>query len=114
MSDPRWYIDAWSVVDGYAFASLRREASLDAEVTFFVAPPYFEPEPVATLATALAATRGDFQEGFWSGEGEIPFETQEQLIEAVRRAYRVGGIDIEGTPVPLAPPPFETPGGEGG
>jgi hypothetical protein len=109
--EARWFIDAWSVLDGYAFASLRPPASLDADATFFLAPPYFEPEPVATLATALAATRGHFQEGFRDQDGEVPFRTIDHVIEAVRRAYRAGGLDVDGTTPPPAPLPRELPGG---
>ena len=98
-----WYIDAWSVIDGYAFASARPPDSLDAVATFFVSPPYFEPEPVASLATALAATRGHFQEGFRLGGEEVAFDSPEQVVEAVRRGYRAGGLDMNGSPVPRAP-----------
>jgi len=101
----QWYIDAWSVTDGYAFASARPPDSLDAFATFFVCPPYFEPEPVASLATALAATRGHFQEGYRIDGAEVPFDSPEQVVEAVRRAYRAGGLDIDGSPLPGAPEP---------
>ena len=101
----QWYIDAWSVIDGYAFASARPPDSLEAVATFFVCPPYFEPEPVASLATALAATRGHFQEGYRIEGAEVPFDSAEQVVEAVRRAYRAGGLDIDGSPMPGAPPP---------
>ena len=112
----RWFIDAWAVLDGYAFASLRPPKSIDAEVIFFVAPPYFEPEPVASLATALAATRGHFQEGFRDAEGaEIGFATLDQVIEAIRRGYRAGGLDLDGggLAVPLPAEPLEPAGGAG-
>lgn len=98
-----WYIDAWSVIDGYAFASARPPDSLEAVATFFVSPPYFEPEPVASLATALAATRGHFQEGYRLGGDEVAFDSPEQVVEAVRRGYRAGGLDMNGGPVPRAP-----------
>lgn len=106
-----WFIDAWAVLDGYAFASFRSADSLDADVTLFVAPPYFEPEPVASLATALGATRGHFQEGFHGPNGaEVPFATLPELIETIRRGYRAGGLDIDGTPVPaVRVPPVEPP-----
>jgi hypothetical protein len=100
-----WYIDAWSVIDGYAFASARPPDSLDALATFYVSPPYFEPEPVASLATALAATRGHFQEGYRLGGDEVAFDSPEQVVEAVRQAYRAGGIDMNGGPLPSAPRP---------
>jgi hypothetical protein len=111
-NDRLWYIDAWSVIDGYAFASLRSPDSLDAEVTFFVGPPYFEPEPIASLATALAATRGGMQAGFRVEGAEVAFFSLQQIVETVRRAFRAGGLDIDGTPgAPAAPRPRETPGG---
>ena len=102
-----WYIDAWAVLDGYAFASLRSPDSIEASVTFFVAPPYFEPEPVASLATALAATRGHFQEGFRHGEDEVLFDSLEQVIETVRRAYRAGGLDLNRHAAHTVPPPLK-------
>jgi len=108
-----WFIDAWAVLDGYAFASFRRANSLGADVVLFVAPPYFEPEPVASLATALGATHGHFQEGFRDEAGiEIAFETLEQVIETIRRAYRAGGLDIDGgSPLQaVRVPPVEPPG----
>jgi len=111
-----WFIDAWAVLDGYAFASRRPPKSIDAEVIFFVAPPYFEPEPVASLATALAATRGHFQEGFRDAEGaEIGFATLDQVIEAIRRGYRAGGLDLGGggLAVPSPAEPLEPAGGAG-
>jgi hypothetical protein len=100
-----WYIDAWSVIDGYAFASARSPDSLDATATFVLSPPYFEPEPVASLATALAATRGHFQEGYRLNGEEVRFDAPEQVVELVRRAYRAGGLDMDGTPPPNAPQP---------
>jgi hypothetical protein len=102
---PRWYIDAWAVFDGYAFASLREAGSIQADVTCFVAPPYFEPEPVATLATALGATRGCFQDRLLDSNGEeMPFDSLEQVVETVRRMYRAGGVDLGG-PAPAVPAP---------
>ena len=105
----QWFIDAWAVLDGYAFASLRAPDSIDAEVTLFVSPPYFEPEPVASLATALAATRGHFQDRFLDEDGrEIAFPTLAQLIETIRRAYRAGGLDLDGgAALPGVPTPRE-------
>jgi hypothetical protein len=108
-----WFIDAWAVLDGYAFASFRRPDSLDTDVTLFVAPPYFEPEAVASLATALGATRGHFQEGFRGTDGgEVAFGTLGEVIEAIRRGYRAGGLDIDGTALPgVRTPPIEPDGG---
>ena len=85
-------------------SSARPPDSLDAVATFFVYPPYFEPEPVASLATALAATRGHFQEGYRAGGEEVAFDSPEQVVEAVRRAYRAGGLDMDGGPLPGAAP----------
>ncbi|MFN7983033.1 MAG: hypothetical protein U0Q11_14340 [Vicinamibacterales bacterium] len=111
--DDNWFIDAWSVMDGYAFASRRTSDSLQADAVFFVGPPYFEPEPVASLATALAATRAHFQEGFRIEGQEVAFASLGDVVEAVRRAYRAGGVDLGGAPAPQAVRPRPArPGGE--
>lgn len=116
MTMEAWYIDAWCPVDGLAFASRRRggilheeniQEPLRARETVYLCPPFFEPEPVGSLATALAATRGHFQTGFYQDEDkEIPFATLADVVEIVRRVYRGGGgRNIPGVnqPLPVAP-----------
>jgi hypothetical protein len=97
-----WYIDAWAPYDGIAFASERSPADRDVLHTVHLAAPDFVPTPVASLSTALWATRGGFQEKFYDAAGEeVAFDTLEQLIHAVRRAFLGGGRG------------FPTPGGAG-
>jgi hypothetical protein len=107
-----WYIDAWAVRDGAAFASRRQPNSREAENTVFIAVPDLEPVPVGRLSTALSATRRCFQAGLWDqNENEIAFETIEQIIELVRRGFLAGGLGPGGA---AAPAPGVRPGFTGG
>jgi hypothetical protein len=95
-----WFLESWAVPDGCAFAAHRnymlrgdgsREYLDPPDEVIYVAPPHFTPTPVG-YATALAGARGRFQEKFVDQRGtEVPFETLEQLIELVRRAYLASG-----------------------
>jgi hypothetical protein len=111
-----WFIDSWDVVDGMAFASQRKMGSTDASATVYIAAPHFDPEPVASIATALAATRNHFQWGFFGEDGnEIGFTSLGHVQEAVRRGYLGGGAggggfgpDEGGPPdLPEGPSPLE-------
>lgn len=115
--DARWYLDGWSVLDGLAFASLREAGSLESVASIFLCPPYFEPESMSNLATAKAAIRYSFQDGYCDDDGrEIPFDTLEQIIEVVRLAYRAAGQGDPpvGTPLDEIPPPVAPEPDEGG
>src|SRR5256885_2374086 len=93
-----WFIDAWAVMDGFVFASQRASETILAKRTVFVAPPEFEPMPVGKISTALRATRGAFQRGFRSVEGdEIAFSSIEEVIDLVRRAYLAAGLGYDPT-----------------
>jgi hypothetical protein len=111
-----WYIDSLDVPGGLAFASLRardddeRTAYGDAAHTYFIAPPFFVPEP-ATRSVALAARRGTFQTGFYLGDSEHAFEELSHVVEFVRRAY-LGNEGTEPTPGAGLGPPPATPEGE--
>jgi hypothetical protein len=108
-----WCIDAWAVRDGLAFISEREPDSEQATVTVHVAPPWFDCTPIASRATALWATRGHFEEGFFLEGEEVGFGDLETAIEAVRRAYVVSGHgEPNGGVVPATPP--LTPDGGGG
>lgn len=110
-----WFIDAWAVRDGVAFASLRSEHAIDAVNTVFLSVPSLEPIPVGRISTALRATRGSFQAGFHNFENhEIPFDDLIQVRELIRRGYLASGIGPGGVAAPpgLEPPP--EPGGPGG
>jgi hypothetical protein len=110
-----WYIDAWCPVDGLAFASRRQssilhdensEGSLDTEEIVYLCPPFFEPEQIGNLATALAATRGHFQTGFYMSQQEVAFPSLAAVIETVKRVYRGGGssnLPGAGLPIPITP-----------
>jgi hypothetical protein len=99
-----WFIDAWSVADGLAFISQRPYNSSDATVTVHISPPDFSPISITSIATALRATRHQFQTGLYdTNEEEIAFESFDQAREVVRRGYMAGGIGL----TPRLPP--ETP-----
>lgn len=93
-----FFIDALDGRGGVAFASLRG-ADLTAEKltpdspSWHLAAPDFEPVPLGSRATGLAATaRMGFQLGLsMDGEAEVAFPTLEALADYVRRLYLSGG-----------------------
>jgi len=112
----RWYIDAWAVRDGAAFASFRSEDTIeDAGNTVFLSVPALEPIPVGRISTALRATRGCFQAGFHDDdEGrEVAFDDLDQVAELVRRGYLASGIGPGGAALPawLGPSPEDDDAG---
>jgi hypothetical protein len=109
-----WFLESWAVPEGCAFAAHRNYSELDTsglreyldppDQVLYVCPPDFTPTPVR-YATALAAARGRFQEKFTDPSGrEVAFETLEELIELVRRAYLAAGAGGS-PPPPDAPKP---------
>lgn len=114
--DKSWYIDAWDPRGGRAFASWRPADPDDApdlgHPAVYLCPPYFEPEHVASRATGIAATRGTFQAGLFLDEGEVAFDSLDEIIALVRRGYGSGGA----TPLPggTSPPLAPRDGGDGG
>jgi hypothetical protein len=111
-----WYIDAWNVVGGQAFASFREREEEGkkagrAEGGVFLGAPYFEPEWTSNPSTALAAARAAFQPGFWNDDGaEVAFTSLEEVRELVRRAYIAGGgggMGPDGVVPPEPPPDLE-------
>ncbi len=115
--EPPWYVDAWSVLDGVAFASVRPPGAAEAEVSVLMAPPDWSPVALARLSTGLAAgRRGHFQERLYGrNEEEIAFPSLGVLRELVRRAYLAGGLGLDNPggaePVPLPEPPRLSPVG---
>jgi hypothetical protein len=95
-----WRIDTIDARGGLAFASWRdddlfdnRKANGDPP-SFFVGPPDFRPEPLASRAIALGAGRGAFQTGLFVEGVEVSFPAPTDVVEFVRRAYlRSGGSD---------------------
>jgi hypothetical protein len=98
---PSWYIDSWSILDGIAFASLRdpwndAPTLAPAQTTVMIAPPDWRAVSIARLSTALAATRGGFQEGLYSdNDNEVEFPSLAIVRSVVRRAYLAGGVGID-------------------
>ncbi|MEO6320428.1 MAG: hypothetical protein ABIR56_07150 [Polaromonas sp.] len=115
-----WYIDAWAPTDGLVFASQRGQADdpwvLDAAgplMTFAIAAPSFEAQPV-DRSLAFGAVRRGFQERFSiDGEVEFSFESLAQLITFTRRIYSGSGPGTMGGGAG-GPPPEPAPEGEGG
>jgi hypothetical protein len=106
-----WFIDTWAPRDGIAFASFRGATPTDPEKnkdwikgferTVSLRPPNWEAIDVRP-ATSLRAERLTFQRGFFSSaQTEIEFETLEELVEVLRRAYVASGGDADGGPGPV-------------
>jgi hypothetical protein len=97
----KWRIDAWDALAGRAFLCRRQPdgdaiPQLDSPVVF-VAPPYFQPEPLASRAPGLAATRSTFQVGLFFEDGEeAGFETLDDAIAFIRRGYNSHGSEPTG------------------
>ena len=112
---PAWYLDAWAVRDGVAFASVRPANSVDARNTVFVSVPDLQPTPVGRITTALGATRRGFQAGLRDYDGEeVAFDSLAQVREIVRRGYLGGGLGPGGAATPAFPLPPTEPGVGGG
>jgi hypothetical protein len=110
-----WYLDAWAVRDGVAFASSRPPDSVDARNTVFLSIPDLQPTPVGRITTALGATRRGFQAGLRDLNGvEVAFESIAQVREVVRRGYLAGGTGPGGAATPAFPLPPAEPGAGGG
>ena len=115
-----WFIDAWAVYDGVAFASRsapeirRTDRMAEAETTVFLSVPDLEPIPLGRITTGLRAARASFQDGFFDPDGtEIAFGSLDGIREAVRRAYLItglgpGGIALPARPAPGPPPPVSS------
>ncbi|MDQ0563228.1 hypothetical protein QO004_005037 [Rhizobium mesoamericanum] len=84
-------------------------AGSDVEA-YFIAPPFFVPELVASRAPGLAAARGMFQLGLFINAREVGFDSLEEIIALVRRVYSSRGMwpGPEGG-LPPAPPPPDSP-----
>jgi|GEM_PF-1973349 len=92
-----WRIDSWDSAAGRAFLSRRlpdgdQDPQLDQSAVF-VAPPFFQPEPLASRAPGLGATRGTFQAGLFLAAGEVGFATLDDAIAFIRRGYKAQGAD---------------------
>src|SRR5262245_55414941 len=98
-----WFIDAWDSLAGRAFLCRRWPDGADDpqldHPAVFVAPPFFQPEPVASRARGLAATRGTFQAGLFVNDSEVDFPTLDDAIAFIRRGYNSHGPG----PLPGAP-----------
>ena len=114
MEDPAWRIDTLDARGGLAFVSWRHEtlfddAPLEEATVFFIGAPAFAPQPVANRGVALAAERQGFQLGLLDENGEIPFESLDDVAEAIRRLYLAAA---RGDPAdPTAAPPLPLPEG---
>lgn len=115
-----WFVDALDARGGLAFAS-HRQPDLQGDMEDVDAPavhlsaPSFEPEPVASRTTGLAAVRAGFQLGLFVDGVEVAFEELDDLVEFVRRAYGAsGGADGSNDPGRVPPPSPPPDGGADG
>lgn len=114
-SSRAWFVDAWAVRDGTAFASHRSPESIEADNTVFLSVPSLQPTPVGRITTALGATRRCFQDRLHDeNREEVAFESLTQVRELVRRGYLASGLGPGGAAVPAVPVPPVEPGGVGG
>ena len=106
--EAKWHIDAWAPTEGLVFASKRlrgedpwdmrqgKAAGFVPPMTFTIAAPSFEPEPV-DRSLAFGAVRRGFQEGFSiDGQTEYDFDSLDQLITFARRIYSGSGPSTMG------------------
>ncbi len=110
-----WFIDSWDASAGRAFCSFRKREPRRNSINtpaYFICPPFFSPEPLATRAVGLAATRGTFQFGFFIDDNEQAFDSVEEIVALVKRIYSSRGMwpNPGGTlpPTPPRPGPFDT------
>ena len=98
-----WFIDALDADGGIAFASFRRLDGDGEEHAVVVTPPYFHPSPVSHRAISLGAINRGAQSGVYVDGREVAFESLDQLVEFVRKAYFGGGPNGS-APNPETPP----------
>lgn len=114
-----WRIDTLDPRGGLSFATWREatlfdEGDLEGAPVFFIGAPTFAPQAVANRSVALAAERHGFQLGLLDAEGEVEFQTLEDVADFVRRLYlsSARGNPTEGGTTP-PPPPDDSPLGGG-
>lgn len=120
----RWFIEAWDILGGQAYASYRisgeeninqEEPELieeeNTEQVVFLSAPYFEPESIDSLTIADAAVVRGFQDRLFIDKKEQAFETLKEIQEMVKRGYGLGGPSFEPEPEPMDLPPLSS-GGE--
>lgn len=106
-----WFIDTLDARAGLAFASHRTpdlmqdEQDLNA-LAVFIAPPDFQPETLASRATAIVAGRSSFQSGLFVGGAELAFRSLDDVVAFVRRLYVAGGGGDGGAGGGGGPPPL--------
>ena len=116
-----WYIDAIDARAGIAVATHRTPEAggpsqlADEAAVAFIAPPTFTPEFLSSRVIGMGLARSFAQIGFYVGDGEVPFDSLDDVAEFVRRAYLrgAGGDGPAGGEGPLPPGPREDGGGEG-
>lgn len=115
-----WCIDAWAPTEGLVFASRRTPTEdpwendvSESVMTFAIAAPNFEAQPV-DRSVAFGAVRRGFQERFSiDGVTEFAFKSLDQLITFTRRIYSGSGPGTTGGGG-VEPPSDAGPEPEGG
>ncbi len=87
-----WRIDTLDPSGGLTFVSwreetLRSDGPLEEAPVFYIGAPSFIPQPVANRGVAFAAERHGFQLGLLEQDGEVTFETLDNVAEFMRRLY---------------------------
>lgn len=107
-----WRIDTIDPRGGLSFVSWREETlfgdgPLEDAPVFYIGAPSFTPVAVANRSVALAAERQGFQLGLLDDEGEVAFETLDEVAEFMRRLYLSNsrGDSADGGAAPPLPRP---------
>ena len=112
-----WYIDSIEPWGGRVFATYRTpdlsSKALDEGMSYFMAPPAFEAELVASRSTAMSAERMGFQVGLYLKQSEVAFPSLDAIRDFVRRTFVTNGPDATPTAAAGATEPPRDKGGEG-
>ncbi len=110
-----WFVDSIDRRAGIAFAVETPSdlySETDERAICFIAPPDFEPQPIASRALALGASKQGAEPGVLVDGVNVAFGSLSDIVEFVRRGYGAsgggdGGGDDGPPPTPDEPRPEE-------